>query len=146
MMLLLYPYPVVIQNASGNNNILCVKSIQIWSYFWSVFFFIRTEYGEGNGNKHRVRVMGTQAQNHVSHWSLDQVIFGKSCAATSNGQLTPNCDCDFRWGFLTPVFMQFILHVIICFSKNAMSPLSKHEKTQLEIPNIEIILILNIVI
>ena len=44
------------------------------------------------------------------------------------------------------LFMLFIVHVIICVSKNAMSPLSKHEKTQLEIPNIEVILILNIVI
>ena len=24
----------------------CVKSVQIWSYFWSVFSCIRTEYGE----------------------------------------------------------------------------------------------------
>ena len=33
-----------------NNNIWaqmhCVKSVQIWSYFWSVFSCIRTEYGE----------------------------------------------------------------------------------------------------
>ena len=31
----------------GNNSTdHCVKSIQIWSFFWSVFSRIRTEYGE----------------------------------------------------------------------------------------------------
>ena len=84
---------------------------------------------KGNGNT------GTESRESLITY---QVIFGKSCAATSNGQLTPSCDCDFRWGFLTPLFMLFIVHVIICVSKNAMSPLSKHEKTQLKIPNIEI--------
>ena len=27
-------------------NLHCVKSVQIWSFFWSVFSCIRTEYGD----------------------------------------------------------------------------------------------------
>ena len=32
-------------NLSNNSDIYCVKSVQIRSYFWSVFSCIRTEYG-----------------------------------------------------------------------------------------------------
>ena len=31
-------------NLSDNSDIYCVKSVQIRSYFWSVFSCIRTEY------------------------------------------------------------------------------------------------------
>ena len=33
-------------SALGKTNLHCVKSVQIQSYFWSVFSRIRTEYGE----------------------------------------------------------------------------------------------------
>ena len=34
-------------NTSNNLNIdHCVKSVKIWSFFWSLFSRIRTEYGE----------------------------------------------------------------------------------------------------
>ena len=37
---------VLVRHTASPPSCHCVKSIQIWSFFWSVFFRIRTEYGE----------------------------------------------------------------------------------------------------
>ena len=46
----------------------CVKSVQIWSFFWSVFYLIRMEYGK----------IGTRKNSVYEHFSrsdlADEVI------------------------------------------------------------------------
>ena len=61
----------------------CVKNVQIRSFFWSVFFFIRTEYREIRTRKKlRIRTLFTQCIrnfNPLSHTTLWRLGYVRSC-------------------------------------------------------------------
>ena len=49
----------------------CVKSVQIRSFFWSVFFRIRTEYGEIRSiSPYSVRMRENTDQKQLRIWTL----------------------------------------------------------------------------
>ena len=46
----------------------CVKSVQIWNFFWSVFSRIRTEYGEiRSTSPYSVRMRENKDQNNSEY-------------------------------------------------------------------------------
>ena len=52
-------------------NIHCMKGIQIWGFCWSVFFCIRTEYGDlPRKSPYSVRKQGNTNQKKLSIWTL----------------------------------------------------------------------------
>ena len=49
----------------------CVKSIQMWSFFWSVFSRIRTEYGDLRfKSTYSVRIQENTDQKKLRIWKL----------------------------------------------------------------------------
>ena len=49
----------------------CVKSVRIWSFFWSVFSRIRTEYGEIRSiSPYSVRMRENTDQKELRIWTL----------------------------------------------------------------------------
>ena len=49
----------------------CVKSVQMWSFFWSVFSRIRTEYGEIlRISPYSVRMQENTDQKKLRIWTL----------------------------------------------------------------------------
>ena len=49
----------------------CMKNVQIRSFFWSIFSFIRTEYGEVRSIfLYSVQMQGNTEQKKLRIWSL----------------------------------------------------------------------------
>ena len=52
-------------------NFHCLKSVQIWSFFWSVFFCIWTEYGDlRSKSPYSVRIQNNTDQKKLRIWTL----------------------------------------------------------------------------
>ena len=63
---------------SGNKRIVihCVKSVQIRSFFWSVLFHIRTEYGDLlRKSPYLVRIRENTDQKKLRIWTLFTELF-----------------------------------------------------------------------
>ena len=58
-------------------GIHCLKSVQIRSFFWSVFSRIRTEYGENSVSPYSVRMRENTDQKKLHIWTLHAVIMSK---------------------------------------------------------------------
>ena len=60
-------HPAIIENTLDH----CVKSVQIRSFFWSVFSRIRTEYGETRSiSPYSVRMRENKDQKKLHIWTL----------------------------------------------------------------------------
>ena len=56
---------------AGATRLYCLKSAQIWSFFWSVFSCIRTEYGYLiRKSPYLVRIHGNTDQKKLRIWTL----------------------------------------------------------------------------
>ena len=65
-------------------TIHCVKSVQIRSYLWSVFFCIRTEYLELlRKSPYSVRIQENTDQNELRIWTLFTLCQPISCELQS---------------------------------------------------------------
>ena len=52
----------------------CVKSVQIRSFFWSLFSYIRIEYGDWSKSPYSVRIQENTDQKKLRIWTLHAVL------------------------------------------------------------------------
>ena len=72
---------------SANDSSLCLKSVQIWSFSWSVFSCIWTEYGDLRSKSPysvRIQEIRTRKDSLFGHFSRSDVIiqFAAVCGRT----------------------------------------------------------------